>query len=250
MIAVNALVQDAYDGIGMSGLGESSAGEYAKVGEKELNLLISELNSEGYIALSQDEYDIGPMKPRILFYVPEQGEEVPDNVIAIEPPEKVEALARKSGNRFLPIPPMDPVQMSFKNPASIPTGWTYERKFMPAPSGETREVGILRMNGVTQQGVRVWVNSRLPNYSLDEDGNNKIYLSDLYRNLLLTGLQYRLACFYELSEQKKSEKLTDYGCARSLIKRNNVTQRMIREGVVDGGYADAYYDGVSGYYWG
>ena len=46
MIAVNELVQQAYEAINMTGLGESTDGTMALVGCQELNRLISTLNSK------------------------------------------------------------------------------------------------------------------------------------------------------------------------------------------------------------
>ena len=68
--------------------------------------------------------------------------------------------------------------------------------------------------------------------------------------MLLAGLKWRLACYFELSDQKKLECSNEFKDAKSLIKRNTVTQRMIRSGAIGEGYDDAYWDGRAGSYWG
>lgn len=244
MIAVNELVQQAYTGIGMAGLGESADEDMPKVGELELNSLISTLNSEGFISLTQKEIDVGPTT-HVYFRKLEEGEEQSPDTIDMEAPEKVEAVCRKLGARWLPLAPMDPVQMAMKNPASLPTGFKYGREMEQGPT-EPREVGIVKLNGRPLSELRLFINAKLPRYTLAD----RIYLSDLYNELLLSGLKYRLACFYELSEQKKADCLRDYSAARKLIKRNTASQRMMVNTPLAGGYDDAYYDAMAGAYWG
>ena len=244
MIACNELVQQAYEGIGMAGIGESADEDMPKVGERELNALISTLNSQGYLSLAQKEMDVGPTT-RVYFKKLEEGEAQSPDTIDMEPPEKVEAVCRKIGVRWLPLAPMDPVQMSMKNPASLPTAFTYYRELEEGPT-QPREVGVVKLNGRPLHELRLFVNAKLPKYTLAD----RIYLSDLYNELLLSGLKYRLACFYELSEQKKADCNTDFTTAKRLIKRNTITQRMIVNTPLAGGYDDAYYDAMAGSYWG
>ena len=245
MIAVNELIQNAFSGIGMVGVGESADDDYPKVAENELNVLVSTLNSEGYISLAQKEID---MPPAYKYYFRKlvEGEELPRDTVDMEPPEKIDALARAIGQRWLPIPSMDPVQMSVKIPTSLPTGWTYYRELEEGPDAKPREVGVVKLNGNPMHNIRFWISSKLPRYQLD----GFVYLSDLYNSMLLAGLKWRLACYFELSDQKKQDCLNEFKDAKSLIKRNTVTQRMIRSGAVGDGYDDAYWDGRAGSYWG
>ena len=89
MIAVNELIQKAYQAIGMTGLGEA-AGDYAEdnmpiVACDELNRLIAKLNNEGYLAMAQKWVD-APCAKTIYFRKLVQGEEKP-NTVDMEPPQ-------------------------------------------------------------------------------------------------------------------------------------------------------------------
>lgn len=251
MLAVNELVQMAYEGINMTGLGESTDGTMALVGCQELNRLISTLNSQGYLAHMQKFIDV-PSARTIYFRKLKEGEAPQPHSIDMEPPEKIEGVARKIGERFIPLHPNDSIQMCMKNPFTIPTSWNYGRDFEPMPEQFAtldemqREIGVLAIDGTTVQPLRIWYNSKMPTYNLDD----RIYLSDLYNELLFSGLKYRLACFYELSDSKKADCYSDFTAAQKLIKRNNITQRMMQSGKMAGSYMDAYYNGYCPAQWG
>ena len=70
MLNCNQLIQDAYESIGMAGLGESVAesgdDNLNVVGVKELNRLITQLNNENYLSMSQQWVD-GP-QARVCLY--------------------------------------------------------------------------------------------------------------------------------------------------------------------------------------
>lgn len=250
MIAVNELVQQAYEAINMTGLGESTDGTMALVGCQELNRLISTLNSKGFLAHMQKYIDV-PSARKIIFRKLKEGEEAQPHSIDMEPPEKIEGVARRIGDRYLPLHPKDAIQMSYKNPNTIPTSWTYGRDFEPMPEQFAtldemqREIGVLEIDGKMVQPIRIWYNSKMPTYTLDD----RIYLSDLYNELLFSGLKYRLACFYELADSKKQDCYTDFVAAQKLIKRNNITQRMLQNGQICGSYEDAYLNGYCPTQW-
>lgn len=241
MIAVNELVARAYESINMTGLGESTDGTMAEVGVNELNRAISTLNSEGYLALSQKWSDADSARV-IYFRKLAEGEELP-NSIDMEPPVAIVAVARKIGNRFLPLNNGNHVQMSQRTPQTTATSWTYDVDVEEYGEERYRSVGILTLDGNPHGTVRIWYNSQIPQYKLEDT----IYMSDLYNELLMCALCVRLAKFYELSEEKKAELNTDLTTAKNLIKRNNATQRMQQSGNLMGSYQDSYYNGMSGY---
>lgn len=246
MIAVNQLIQDAYDSIGMTGLGEA-AGEYGDgnfpvVACKELNRLITQLNNEGFIAMAQQWVD-APCAKVIYFRKLVEGEVANDATVDMEAPQKVESVARQLGDRFIVLNPSNSVQMSQKNPYTTAYNWTYDTEIeqIPGEDGQ-RVVGILRLDGNPRNTVRVWYNSKLPTYDLDDT----IYLSDLYNEVLMSGLCLRLANYFELSPEKKSDCNTDFIAAKSLIKRNNITQRMLQNNRLGMDWRDSYYNGLNG----
>lgn len=247
MLQVNKMIHDVHVALGLTGIGDSTPGELAVVAINELNQLISTLNSQGYLSLSQDYRDLGPGTD---YYIKQlvEGETQDSNVINMPPLEAVEAVSRKVGLRWLPLHSLDDVQMGMMTRRSIATSWNYKRFFEPIPDdpdGHQREVGHIKLDGYAPYGVRVFYTSKLPTYTLDDT----IYLSDLYNELLISGLKYRLADFHDLDE-KMAKAETEFTAAKTLIKRNNITQRMTQSGPMGGSWEDPYFDGLAGNGWG
>lgn len=253
MLQVNKLIHDVHEDLGLTGLGESTPGELSVVGVRELNQLISTLNSQGFLALAQDYVDLPAATD---YYIKKlqvdyggNKEQADANVLDMVPPERLEAVSRCIGIRFLPLHPIDKQQLYTQTRRSIATSWTYDRHFETVPSitdhgTVTREVGHITLDGYAPQGVRLFYTAKLPTYTLDDT----IYLSDLYNELLYQGLKYRLADFHSLDE-KKAAADTEFTAAKTLIKRNNITQRMIQSGPITGSWEDSYYDGIAGNGW-
>lgn len=244
MIAVNTLIQRAYESLTMTGLGEAVEGTMAEAACNELNRLIVQLNNEGFIAMAQKTV-LCPAFREIRFKQPFAGEIDNDpRIMWMEPPQCIEAVARKLGSSFVPLTPSNLVQMVRVNPQATASQWTYNTvsEDIPGNNGEQRIVGVLTLDGNPRDKVMVFYNSALRTYKLDET----IYLSDLYNELLLAGLCFRLANFHNLSDQKKAETAADFETARTLIKRNNVTQRMLTYGNVGGDWTTGYNNFVNG----
>lgn len=247
MIAVNKLVQEVYEALNLVGLGEAADDTQAVTGSNELNRLITDLNSEDYLSMTQHWVDATPSNT-IVFKKLREGEIAESNVVNMEPPEKVEGVARKIGLRYMPLMSCDLMQMAQRSPVQLPTSWYYGREYETVSTElgeEQREVGIIRLDGYSRSPLRVWYNSQMPKYTL----NDTIYLADSYNNLLFTGLKLRLARFFELSETKKQDCYSEHLAAKRLIKRNTITQRMMQTGPVIGSYNDNYENGIAGTGW-
>ena len=247
MISVNKLVQEVYESLNMVGLGEAADDTLAVTGCNELNRLISDLNNEDYIAMTQKWVDATPQN-KIVFKKLREGEEAEPYVIDMTPPEKIEGVARQVGNRWLPLMSSDIMQIANRSPVQLPTSWYYGREYEQVSEElgeEMREVGTVTLDGWSRSKLRVWYNSQLPKYTLKDT----IYLSDIYNNLLFSGLKYRLAEYHELSDSKKASAYSDYLKASRMIKRNNITQRMLQTGPVCGSYNDSYQNGLAGAGW-
>lgn len=247
MLNCNQLIQDAYESIGMAGLGESVAesgdDNLNVVGVKELNRLITQLNNENYLSMSQQWVD-GPQARVIYFRKLEDGETAL-NTIDMEPPQKIESVARAVGDRFIVLRNSNLIDQSYKNPGTTALTWTYNTEVETqtmSDHGQQRIVGILTLDGDPRNKVRIWYNSKLPSYKLDDN----IYLSDLYNELLMSGLCNRLANYFELSEEKKASTAADFLAAKSMIKRNNATQRMMQTSKLGSDWRDSYYNGLNG----
>lgn len=239
MISVNKLIKDAYDAT-MPGMYDSTDGTMEVVGVNELNRLISQLNSQGFIAMSMDWVD-APNARTIYFRKLAEGEALGQDTVDMLPPTGIDAVARRVGDRYVTLQSSNHVQMSWKNPETTATHWTYDVK-VEQTSTSFRNVGVLTLDGNPRNYVRVWFMSQLPTYKLDDT----IYLSDLYNELLMSGLCVRLADYYELSPEKKASLDKDFKTAKNLIKRTNINQRMLQTVKTIGDYNDPYYNGLAG----
>ena len=246
MIQVNKLCQMCNEMLNVVSHEESLDGGLAEVSVEQLNLLISELNSQGYLSLAQNFIDHSNART-IIFKRLADGEQAESNVIDMEPPETIDGVSRRIGVSYLPLAPIDLQQMHTKNPMTLARSWNYGTTFEPIPDdpeGNQRAVGVLQLDGWCQQGMRIYLSSKLPTYTLDDT----IYLPDLYNNMLVQGLCVRLCEWHKLYDAKPGY-VQDFNAAKALIKRNNITQRMLQNGPVGRGYNDTYWDGVAGEGW-
>lgn len=240
MYAVNTLVNDAYEAVGMTNIGDDTEGTMAKIGERELNRAITTLNAQGFLAMSQKWADAEPATT-VKFHVLEPGEAA-EGSIDMPPPVKVEAVGRKLGNRFIQLRPTNHMQIAARNPGMMATAYTYDTDIEDTPGGSKRTVGILTLDGNPHGAVRIWYNGQIPHYTLSDT----IYLSDLYNELLLSALCVNLAEFYELSPEKKAKAATDLTTAKNLIKNPTAQQRMGQCGPIGTSWADNYVNGLNG----
>ena len=240
MIAVNELIDQAYTEVGMTGVGETTIGDLQKVGVNQLNRLITQLNGQGYLSMAQQWADAPAA--RIVYFRKLATGETPDSpTVDMEPPMKIDGVARKIGDHYIPLQASNHEQMAMKNTGTVAYSWTYD-KFREDGPGGPRIVGRLTLDGNPLNSIRVWYLSKLPAYKLEDT----VYFPDEYNELLLSGLTVMLADFHELSAEKKESCNTAFTTAKNLIKRANITQRMLRCGTVGSSYRDAYTNGLYG----
>ena len=110
------------------------------------------------------------------------------------------------------------------------------------------EYGVLK-------GVITFDSQRVHDYKVcfiediqDIDLTSVLQLQDMYRSLLLTGLSYRLAIRYKLSEWVNVFK-EDFEEQKDLIKRVNNSNRPIVWSHLGESYLDDYYNGLNGNGW-
>lgn len=246
MIAVNKLIDICYKMINVTSPEDSSGGYLAEIAVEQLNMLITELNGQGYISLTQDSVDVQGAR-EIYFKKLVLGEEGAPNIVDMEPPEKLDGVSRRVGISWLPLDSIDYQQMCERNCTSLPHAYNYGRVFEPIPDdpdGHQRCVGVLRLDGHNTQGVRVFLSAKLPQYTLDDT----VYLPDAYNNMLVQGLCMKL-CEWQKLYDYVDRYDTAFTAAKSLIKRQNITQRMIQTGPIGRSYKDDYADGVTGNGW-
>lgn len=194
--AMNDLVQEACEDLSLTGIGEAVEGKLAAAAEGCVNRGIAQLNGDGYMSLAYRCHDINA-PGKVFFRLLEDGEQKP-STINEAPPDSIENVARKVGIRYMRLRPTSRDQLDSTQTFSYPTAYTYGVEHETAPSGETRQVGIIYTNGTYPTDFRIYVNSQLPKYKLGDT----IYLSSLYRNLILYATEMKLV---ELMKLKSYE---------------------------------------------
>lgn len=199
MITVNELLQEAAEDLSQVGDGETLSGELAASYEGLLNRAITSLNSDGYISLTVNVDDV-MSSGDVVFRKLEDGEQNGYGVIDKEPPDSVQGVARKLGIRWVKLNGSNRQTMDMVNTYSLPSQWCYGVETETAPSGMTRRVGRVRLNGTHPCDLRIYENSQLPHYRLGDT----IYLSPLYRDLILYTVEMRAVKKYKLYSYKDS----------------------------------------------
>lgn len=239
--AVNDIIQTACEDLNLTDDGEPVSGELAAVSENCLNRAITTLNSDGYISQSVSCID-RVSNGSVLFKKLEAGEAPSSNIVDSEPPDSVGGVSRKVGIRWFRLRPTNPQAMDRQLTFSLPTAWSYGVDKETAPSGKTRNVGVLRLDGSNPVELRIYVNSQLSHYKLGD----MIYLSPLYYNLVLYSLEERLVAHYKLKsyEDQVNKDLTG---AKKAIDTNTANNRPLDNGLeANGSYLDGYCDLVGG----
>lgn len=237
--AVNDLIKEALEDVGMCGIRETPEGDVAAAGEGCLNRAIRQLNSDGYMALTQQVHDL-IAAGHVYFRKLEEGESA-DNTIDMEPPDRIEAVGRKIGVRYVRVRPSSREALDRTLTFSYPTRWAYGSQTEIAPSGATRRVGILYTNGSGPTDLRVYVNSQLPSYRLGD----MIYLSSLYYSLLLYATEMKLVELGKLySYQEQVQRNLDSAMAAIDRTHLNNAENMGPDGLAE--FDDPYHDVLTG----
>lgn len=222
MILVNELIQNAAEDLSLVGDGEAVSGELAASCEGLLNRAIATLNADSYISLTVKSHDL-VAGAEVVFRKLEEGETAPANTVDQEPPDNVQGVARKVGIRYVKLVGSNPESMDRVLTYSLPTQWCYGVETETAPSGKTRRIGRVRLNGSCPTEIRVYENSALPRYRLGDH----IYLSQLYFNLILYALEERMVAKYKLQSYKQ-QVVEDLAGAMKAIDANTAQNRPMR----------------------
>lgn len=219
MISVNELIQQACEDLSLVGDGETVSGDLAASCEGLLNRAIAQLNSDSYISLTVKTHDVCGAGD-IVYRKLEEGEPQAPNTVNQEPPDNVQGVSRMVGILYVRLTPCEPETMDRALTYSLPTIYCYGVETETAPSGKTRRIGRVRLNGSYPTDLRIYENSALPNYRLGD----KIYLSQLYYNLILFTLEMRMVKKYKLYSYK-AEVAEDLAGAMKAIDSSTAKNR-------------------------
>lgn len=240
MIAVNELIQEAFEFVSMTGDGEAVDGSQAKSGVALLNRVISQLNNDNYFSSCMDWTEVtagGTIEFRKL----EAGEQPACGTVDKEPPESIAGVSRQVGIRWLQLEPSNPRDMMSVASYSLADTYCYQLDTETAPSGESRDVGRVLLNGTCSSTFRVFYNRILPKYGLQDS----IAVSPLYYDAILYSLCVALCDKYKLEDYRPRAQARA-SSALSVIDRNTLANRAMNTGAGYGSYMDAYCDGMGG----
>ena len=245
MLAVNSIIQEALELTSMVGDGEAADGTLAASALGLLNRVIARLNNDNYFSSTHDYADIGAAG-KIYFKKLEEGEifESSDGsaCVDMEPPESIVGVSRKLGIRWYQLLPSNPRDQMAMTSWSLPTTYSYGFRFEKAPSGKDRMVGEVLLNGKAYSQIRVFMNHRLPKYSITDN----MAISPLYHDAILYSLAVAICEKYKLKDyQPDMERQKD--AALAVIDVNTLNNRALNSGLVNqGSYMDPYFNGLGG----
>lgn len=241
VLNANSLIQEACELTSMVGDGEAAEGTLAASCLALLNRAVSQLNDDNYFStamLTVDKLCGG----KVYFKKLEEGEECPEDVIDMEPPEMVAGVSRQVGIRWIQLYCSNPQDMMSVTSMTLPSTYCYQVISEVAPSGDIRLVGELMLNGHARANLRFFVNRRFPEYKITDD----LGISPLYHDAILYTLAVMICHKYKLKDYMDDmERLKASALAQ--IDRNSLTNRALENGTrLAGSYLDGYYNGLAG----
>jgi hypothetical protein len=243
MLNVNALVQEAAELCSMTGDAEALDGTTAASYLGLLNRVIAKLNNDSYFSSCLDTVTANA-SGAIYFRKLEDNEDIPKDttVINMEPPEAVVGVSRLVGIRWLQLYASNPQDMQAVTNMTLPSIYCYEVFDEIAPSGKSRLVGKLSLNGHGRADIKVFLNRRFPEFKLTDT----IPVSPIYHDAILYSLAYAACQKYKLDDYKQ-EIRDEKNAALAIIDRNTLNNRAMENGTrFSTSYDQAYYDGMAG----
>lgn len=239
-MTVNELIQTAAEDLSLTGDGETVTPELAASCEGLLNRAIADLNADNYMSLSVKKHDV--IMAGSVYFRELEPDETASNTIDQAPPDSIQGVARKVGIRWLPLRATNPQSMDRCQTFSLPQMWSYSVSSEVSPSGKTRQVGIVALNGTTPVDLRIYENSQFPKYKLGDT----IYLSDLYHNLILYALEMKMVNKYKLESYRQQTQIELTKAQQAIDTMTARNRPLTNELGATGSYLDCYYDLLGG----
>lgn len=218
-----------------------ASGDLLDTGVELLNIAIAALNSDNYIASNVRE-DVVSGAGVVYFRKPVVGETLGANSVGIEPPDNIMGVARQVGIRWMQLAPASVEDLSSVATMSLPQCYAYNIKTETAPDDSVRMVGEVKLNGSAPVILKIFSAQKLPTYK----SGDTIYLSPLYRNLILYALEQRLCMRYKLSAYKDDVNAMLLEAKDTIDKNALVNRPMTNIANMAGSYMDDYYNGKAG----
>jgi len=206
MKTVNGMVIDALNAIGIwTDTDQSPTSDYTNAALSDLNSLVDELNQQDYIQESRvvktcmacDKFTIGPDSSCNI---------VEDNI-----PNSLKSVARKVGNHYYKLIPVDYATIYSTNRVGLANLFTYK---VDADKANRFMYGEVMVDGNQPSEFMVIYNKVYPKYKMDSE----VWFTDTTINLLEEGLKYKLALRYKLPDAELFKK--EYDDYKHLVEEN------------------------------
>ena len=241
MINVNELIQTACEDLSLVDIDESVDGTLASVAERQLNIAIAELNRDNFISCTTKIHDVN-CAGTVYFRKLETGEAKEPNTIDAEPPNSVSGVSRRIGMRYMSLIPARRQDLAAFATMGLPQVYEYQIEQETAPSGETRNVGKVYLNGINPCDLRIFVSAAIPKYKLGD----KIYLPDLYYTLVLYALEVKLAENRKVYSYLPTAQKNLANAKDAIDKTAATNAPVVSSAMTVGGYNDNFYNGMAG----
>lgn len=163
-------------------------------------------------------------------------------------PDRVTALTRKLGERYVPIYPAEKQVLDASTKRSLPTFYMCEtqlEKHKVENIEYNYEVFIIETDSIQTVNYRITYLKTIPQYKL----NDRLYFSEKVLSVIEEGLCAKLCLRYKLTDIKQFFD-EEYANGLRLLKRINQANRPMTYSFVEGGsYLDSFYNGYSPRSW-
>lgn len=163
-------------------------------------------------------------------------------------PDRVTALTRKLGERYVPIYPAEKQVLDSKTKRGLPSFYTCETQLEKVKAANTEynfEVFIIETDSIQSLDYRITYLKTIPQYKL----NDRLYFSEKVLTVIEDGLCSKLCLRYKLMEIKQFFD-EEYNNGLRLLKRINQSNRPMTYSFVEGSsYLDSYYNGFAPAQW-
>lgn len=170
------------------------------------------------------------------------------NLIIRPLPDRITALTRKLGERYVPIYPAEKQVLDASTKRSLPTFYMCEtqlEKHKVENIEYNYEVFIIETDSIQSVNYRLTYLKTIPQYKL----NDRLYFSEKVLSVIEDGLCSKLCLRYKLTDIKQLFD-EEYANGLRLLKRINQANRPMTYSFVEGGsYLDSFYNGYSPRSW-
>jgi hypothetical protein len=163
-------------------------------------------------------------------------------------PDRVTALTRKLGERYISLFPAEKQLLDSKTKRGLPSFYMCETQLEKVKVENIEynyEVFIIETDSIQSLNYRITYLKAIPQYKL----NDRLYFSEKVLSVIEDGLCAKLCLRYKLTDIKSFFD-EEYANGLRLLKRINQANRPMTYNFVEGGsYLDNYYNGFSPSQW-